>query len=181
MGGQSAVSIVADCDEYVVDSWANKTDIPVTGRQSPVAATIGLKAYVACGIDGAGAPIARIDEFTPAANTWANKTNCTAIKYAGCGSTISDKIYVCYGSDGSYAKVRTCYEYVVDAWATKTQGPLPTRNDSAACTISGKMYVMGGTDAASLRDNDEYSPDTWTSKTDILDTARLNGHGAAAI
>jgi N-acetylneuraminic acid mutarotase len=45
--------------------------------------------------------------------------------------------------------------------------PLPARNQLAASTIGNSGYIYGGHNGGYLQDCDQYTPDTWTSKSDM--------------
>jgi len=156
-------SVLQDTDEYIPDTWTNKTDMPTPARSDLAASTIGSSGYI---YGGNSSPtwLADTDEYTP--DSWASKTDMPVpARGRLASSTISSSGYV-YGGVGA-ALYQDTDEYTPDSWANKTDMPTPARYYLAASTIGGSSYIYGGYGTASLRDCDEYTPDAWANKTDM--------------
>ncbi len=175
-GGISGPGYIQDCDQYISDTWTNKTDMPDPTRYANAASTISGKAYSYCGYNGTKHN--DCDEYDSSGNSWASKTDVPAPdRYSLAASTILNKGYV-YGGF-SAAVIADCDEYVVDTWTNKTD-MTAGRYKPRATTISGKGYVVGGNDSGFTKtgSNYEYTPDTWATKTSM--TAMIFGNGEMA-
>jgi hypothetical protein len=167
--GGYGVLRIQDTDEYdPTDVWASKTNTPSPARKELAASTISDKGYIYGGTDILG-KLQDTDEYDP--DVWASKTNMPLpARTQLAASTISDKGYVYCGY--SVGVLQDTDEYTPDAWANKTDAPSPARYYLTAFTISSKGYIYGGNDGGgptapnTLKDTDEYTPDTWVSKTD---------------
>jgi N-acetylneuraminic acid mutarotase len=174
LGGIGA-SRLQDNDEYDPsgDSWTSKTDMPTPGRQTLSGRTDGTTGFVFGGNDGSG-QLNDVDAYDPVGNSWTSKGAMTSPSRQGAASAlISGKIYIMYGTGpgGLAGRLRDADEYTPgsDTWANKTDGPTPARTDIRAFTLSGAAYCTGGLNSTPVAtaDNDEYTPDTWVSKSDF--------------
>lgn len=179
-GANQTTGPLRDVDSYTVDSWTGKTDGPTPARRSLQGATVEGVAYIYGGV-GNASPTYYVDTeaYVLSTDTFTAKADMSNSRYAGSGFAISQKAYLAFGNDSGTNTTRTLYEYdpLGDTWSTKTDGPTPTRSETASFVISSKGYVCGGA-GGFLKDNDEYtaSSDSWTSKTD-MGTARIGPGG----
>jgi N-acetylneuraminic acid mutarotase len=114
---------------------------------------------------------------------WEYRTAATAARtYPAIGTVVAansagDSCIYVIGGQSSISQTRTNYEYdcLTNAWATRTQMPLPVRYDFGGCSASRsgvrRIYVMGGYGSAFIyyADLDEYTPSTnaWVSQADM--------------
>jgi hypothetical protein len=157
-------------EEYSIDFWTSKSNLPSPIRELLAASTILNKGYVYGGFSGNTA-LQDTDEYDP--DTWAVRTDMPSPIRAGLSaSTILNKGYVFGGFQGPH--LQDTDEYDPDTWASKTDMPTPARNYLTSSTILNKGYVFGGSSSGTLflQDTDEYNPDLWTSKSDMPSPAR---------
>lgn len=172
-GYQNGVGTIQDNDEYDPDSWTSKTDMVTPARYWLASSAISSKNYVIGGSSDLGSAyyLRDTDEYTPADDTWDNKTNMPSPARAGLTSfIISSKIYVA-GGNSSSGKISDTDEYNPDTWTNRANLPSPARSDFCAVTLSDIGYVFGGSqtsdDVPYIQDTDQYVVDVWTSKTNI--------------
>ena len=173
-GGNIGSTYYQDCDQYTPDTWVSVADMPVPARHGLAASTIGSSGYVYGGRAG-GSRFQDCDEYTP--DTWVSKSSMPspARRYLA-ASTIGSSGYIYGGEDIS--RFQDCDEYTPNTWVSKTNMPLPARHSLAASTIGSSGYIYGGNEnqvgygGGILQDCDEYTPDTWTSKSSMPSPAR---------
>ena len=98
-------------------------------------------------------------------------------------ATVSAKICVIGGQDGSGSPLATNEEYdpATNTWSTKTAMPT-ARRGHCALAVGNKIYVIGGFGSGGmLTTNEEYDPssDTWTTKASMPSPRRW--FGAASV
>ncbi len=114
---------------------------------------------------------------------WEYRTAATAVRtYPAIGTVVAanstgDSCIYVIGGQSTTSQTRSNFEYncVTNAWATRTQMPLPVRYDFGGCSASRsgiiRIYVMGGYGSVFIyyADLDEYTPstNTWTSQADM--------------
>ena len=161
-----------DCDKFdsSLNTWINKTDMPLPARSFLAASTINNLGYVYGG-DG-GSYLRDCDKYDPL-DVWASRTDMpTPVRSVLAASTISNSGYVYGGTSAPNVRLQDCDEYTPDTWVSKTDMPTPGRYLLAASTIGNAGYIYGGAAVISYQDCDEYTPDTWVSKTDMPLPAR---------
>ena len=186
-GGLYGLNQLQDCDQYFPDTWTSKADMPAPRRCDLAASTIGSSGY----IYGGGGMLfntflQNCDEYTY--GEWTSKTDMPSperLELAASTIGSSSYIYGGYGDYGDLGDLQDCDEYTPDTWVSKTNIPLPDRKGLAASTIENSGYIYGGrsddtfvfgsgTTINYLQDCDQYTPDTWVSKTDIPLPVREN-------
>jgi hypothetical protein len=168
-------------DKYTppTDTWSVKTQMPTPTRENLAAIELEPYGYVFGGRT-TGTSIPDTDEYDGVFDTWDSKTDVpygstgvrglTAVPLLGIG-------YVFGGIDQGNTRLRDAQSYDPDTWTSKTDMPLPARNQPASNVYSDIAYLFGGEDGdfSYINDTDEYDPDTWTSKTNMA-----KNHGSAA-
>ena len=138
-GVQVGSTGLPDCDEFTAASntWASKADMPTNhsaGRTSSVAGAIGSAAYVAGGNSASSFTTPACDEFTPASNTWANKTDVPSPGRARNGGfVISGILYVCAASDANDCD---SFNPSTNTWTAVSDYPSPRREAPAHLTLT---------------------------------------------
>jgi N-acetylneuraminic acid mutarotase len=130
--------------------------------------------------------VAWVEEYDPAADTWAWKTDMPTARSTAAGSVVNGMIYVIGGMTGlNGVPLSTVEQYdpATDTWTTKANMPT-ARGWVSSSVVDGKIYAIGGTrnfQGTPLSTVEQYDPatDTWTSKADVP-TARVNASASAA-
>jgi N-acetylneuraminic acid mutarotase len=164
----------------ILGGWATEASNPIATHGS-ASGVINGKIYV---ITGSTSPtsgeINNNEEYDPALNTWTARAPIpTPRRYVSC-AVVGGKLYVIGGASGpgNGVDLSTNEEYTPppsDSWAARAPMPTPRQNLTAAA-VSGKIYAIGGTTAASFfyNVNEEYTPpptDSWATRAPML-TAR---------
>jgi len=149
------------------DSWTTMASMP-TARTGVGIGVVGGRIYAIGGQAMSGATDVN-EMYDPETNTWTTKTsipqaNGTTVDGGSGTAVYQNKIY-CFGWE-----LNQVYDTATDSWATKTPSPTP-RTTSTACTINGKIYLIGGFDTFFLGNpirsnvNEMYDPvsDSWTT------------------
>jgi N-acetylneuraminic acid mutarotase len=172
---------LTDTDEYSLYTWTTKASMPSPGRYGLAASVIGTKGYVFGGYNTS--PLFDTDEYDPALNSWASKTNLLSPgRYLHTAASASGRGHVFGGNEGTQGdggSVQHTDDYYEDTWTRRLDMPTVKRQQFAATTISGKIYIFGGTSTYlyPFSDIDEYTPiNTWVSKTSLP----YNIYGSAA-
>lgn len=118
-------------------------------------------------------------------DSYAAKTNLTAVR-GGCSSVYyNGKVYVYGGWDSGGTPQSTLYEYdpIGNSWTTKTAGPVGVTNHISVI-IGGKMYVQGGDSGGPNPESKvweyDFAGDSWSTKTAGSTTQRFWHHAAVA-
>ena len=171
--------------------WHREAGLP-TGRSRAAAVAFppNGRIYVIGGEYNNGETNMPIEEFDALASTWTPRANLqTGVSNAG-AAVIGDAIYVPGGYGGTPAAVRDTlqvYYPLQNRVETITSDPLPVpRFGAGVAALNGKLYVIGGMDAALVARNTvfEYDParqagSRWLARAP-MPTARVY-LGAAAV
>jgi N-acetylneuraminic acid mutarotase len=169
----------------VEDTWIAKTDMP-TARFNLSTSVVNGKSYAIGGAIRGGIPpltTSTVEEYDPATDTWATKTDMPTARSGLSTSVVNGKIYAIGGclvkpGDGAISTVEE-YDPVTDTWTTKADMPTARWGFSTG-VVDGKIYAIGGALAgvsganSGLSTVEEYDPatDTWTTKAH-MPTARF--------
>ena len=175
-GGNYSSNYYQDCDQYTPDTWVSKSNIPSPARHGLAASTIGSSGYIYGGRDGSSW-LQDCDGYTP--DTWTSKNSmpAPARRYLA-ASTIGSNGYI-YGGENT-SRYQDCDQYTPDTWVSKSNMPSPARYGLAASTIGSSSYIYGGCEnqvgysGGILQDCDQYTPDTWVSKSNMPSPARYD-------
>lgn len=81
-----------------------------------------------------------------------------------------DYVHVYYGGSTLH---NDRYDEVSNSWSALADATGPNRTSPGfGATIATEIYAFGGVSTASLLDTEEYTPDSWTGKTDMPAPAR---------
>jgi hypothetical protein len=172
--------------------WQRKTDMPLPrSRGAAVAFAPNGRIYVVGGEYNNGSTNMPIEEYDPRADTWTNRLNLqTGVSNVG-AATIGEAIYIPGGySATNPAGARNTlqvYYPLENRVSTVTTDPLPApRFGAGVAVVSGKLYVIGGSDDTLVARNTVYEYDPtrpagskWQTKAP-MPTARIY-LGAAAV
>lgn len=114
-------------EEYVVDTWASKTNAPSPARQANDVNSATGKGYTVGGFNPS-TYYADNDEYDSSGDSWSSKTDQPLAKSEMMVASISDELYTCFGQR-STGYNRTHYKYTIsgDSWGTETFGVTPDR------------------------------------------------------
>jgi subtilisin family serine protease len=166
------------------NTWVTKASMPIVSGCG-VSHAINAKLYVLTGCTGTtSAASGLLHRYDPATNTWiARKTAPHAHRYPAAG-VIDGKLYVVGGHNGTSASATLdVYDPATNTWATKASMPTVRRGGAAGAVLGGKLYVIGGRNAAGdyIATVEAYSPatNTWVARAPL--PAARSGLGAVAI
>jgi len=145
-----------------------------TARWSLAAGEVNGILYAVGGTSGPN-PLATVEAFDPAINTWTTKASMPAGKSQSAAAVVNGILYVIGGSSATLA-----YDPATNTWTTKASMPAP-QISPAAGVVNGIVYVVGGFSGPNwLTTVQAYDPatDSWTSKAS-MPTAR--SHLAAGV
>ena len=154
-----------DCDRYSPDTWTSMTSMSIAQWDGAgtyadgVGVCVGSQVYIAN----------YTSLYDVGSDAWSVGTDMiggTADRYNSAACTISDKAYFCGGGiTGFFGPYDDTSEYVpsTDTWTAKAAMPSPARDRHGFTAVGGAGYATCGENASG--DTDEYTPDTWTSKT----------------
>jgi hypothetical protein len=162
------------------DIWTQKADFGGTARQYAVGFSIGTKAYLGTGWDGAY----RNDfwEYDPSANKWTQKADFDGTgRIEAVGFFIGAKGYIGTGFDGSFRRDFWEYDPSANKWTQKADFGGRTRMYAVGFSIGSKGYTGTGYDGSPTyrRDFWEYDPSVneWTQKADFGGSGRSSATG----
>lgn len=188
-GGRSLVTFdpLADNDSYAPasESWTGKTDLSSPARYVGHGFVLNGYGFVIGGVNAAFNNVADNDRYDIAGDSWSAKTDATAIRISGGAFALSGVGYIAYGKKTTGLTITDLDYYTesTDAWTAGTAAPSPARQWIASSGVStvGSGYFSTGQDNSAnwLKDHEEYTPHTWTSKTDISGDARQQATGAS--
>ena len=151
-----------------------------TGRWDLYTCVVDGKIYVIGGAGPVYQALRTVEVYDPATDTWTAKSEMPTARQGLSTSVVNGKIYAIWGGvspSSEYSSVETFstmeeYDPETDTWTTKS--PMPTsRGFHSTNVVDGKIYVIGGSQAASpdrshVRTVEVYDPatDTWTQKGD---------------
>ena len=174
--------MVAEYDA-VTDTWTRKADMPqadmsTLGRFFLSTSVVNGKIYAIGGetVFPEEVPVATVEEYNPATDTWTKKADMPTPRRALGTSVVEGKIYAIGGYNNLVEQhLSTVEEYdpVTDTWTKKADMPTP-RVSLSTNVVDGKIYAIGGAVWGGLATVEEYDPvtDTWTKKAD-MPTPRL--------
>jgi hypothetical protein len=161
--------------------WTTENVLP-NGRRRLMAASVDGLLYAIGGDDVAPA-LSDTDVFDPATGLWStNPTDMTTARRAGTAVAYNRNIYVFGGNNGSN-DLGTVESFDPNngangTWSGHSAMLFPV-DETAAATMGGKIYVIGG-DAAGVKTGavQEYDPsnDTWVAR--FAATTARSRHGA---
>jgi N-acetylneuraminic acid mutarotase len=131
------------------NTWATKRSLS-PWRMSMPAGTINGIIYVVGGRGRAGAPLARVDAYNVATNTWSQVASLPSARaHLNGASMINGKLYVTGGSDmnGTWTRTLFVYNPGTNSWSRKADMPRASC-DGDQGVIAGQLYVYTGCFAA---------------------------------
>jgi len=165
-----------DVDEYNPDTWVSKMDMLSPAKNGIFSTTIMLqnKGYIAYGTASGIGGVKTNYEYNP--DTWVIKSEAISPIRSLCATnSVINKGYITGGWDDNQNLLQDTDEYnnQTDSWVSKTNSLSPPRRDAGLFPLLNKIYfVVGGDGTNYYKDIDEYNPDTWVSKMDIISPAR---------
>jgi N-acetylneuraminic acid mutarotase len=175
VGGFDGFSVTGDGYVYDPDttSWASIASMN-NARQKPSAAFIGDLLYVVGGWDFNGNPVAALEIYDPASDSWSTGANMP-VPVAGAPAVVLDgQMYVIGGClDGFCTPTNNVYRYDVDANSWESTAAYPEQTAWQSCgVIEGQIYCAGGAGFDESNHTYGYDPgsDTWTQLADMVQT-----------
>lgn len=167
--------------QYTVssDAWATKTDSPTPARQNARGYEISAKGYVVCGL-GTITQLKDNDQYDPAGDSWTSKADVDTSgideRSRHAAFAIDGKGYITHGqSAGVRLNEVAEYDTGSDSW-TAYSSSTTAREWCYGASLGGTSpgYTTGGIAAGgttSLK-HDEFTPTSWTARTDTPTPAR---------
>ncbi len=130
-------------------------------------------------------PLARLEVFDPATNTWTTGASLnTARTFPGAATAANGKIYVAGGVSNEYPTTRYAsleeYDPAANTWTVRAPMAAAREYLTMVAAADGRIYAIGGiTSAGVVGTVEQYDPATnvWTTKSP-MPTPRF-GHAAA--
>jgi N-acetylneuraminic acid mutarotase len=148
------------------NSWSTRASLPAARHRGNGAVTIGSTIYVPGGFDAAGRLTRTLYAYNTTTRTWSTRANMLLPSACGASAAISGKLYVftgCTLSNGVQTAARSLHrdDPATNRWTALRSAPAVHVNPAMGA-IGGKLYVVGGNDAASVQINrlDVYDPAT---------------------
>ncbi len=142
-------------------TWVPRASLGTTSeaRWGTCEFVIGGKAYVVGGRVGA-ADVSEVWAYDPQTDTWEAKAPIPGVRRLAAAFAINGKGYVTCGLFQTSAMLNDLYEFdpVANTWTQRAALPDAARYSSAAFTVGGKGYIVGGNQGGA---NGPYSTDTW--------------------
>lgn len=183
-GADTNLTRIYDID---ANSWSAGSAAPLPVRSEGAAATRGGNLY-AVGGRSAGSPLADLDRYTAATNTWVSLASMPTPRRGLGAAVVGNALYAIGGSTGaapcSGTPLATVERYSFASGTWTTVAPLPSpRSDLAAYAHGGKIYVFGGctgSEAAVTNAVDVYNvaTNTWSTTPADMPTARSSMYAA---
>jgi energy-converting hydrogenase Eha subunit A len=161
------------------DSWTTKASMPTARRAMGIGVVNGILYAVGGrqGTIGSGPPLATVEAYDPATDSWTTKAPMPGTEGLGVGVVNG----ILYAVDFTLV---AAYDPVADAWTTKASMPTP-RFHPGVGVVNGILYAVGGSDyysrvSATVEAYDP-STDSWTTKASMptprydLGVAVVNG------
>jgi N-acetylneuraminic acid mutarotase len=103
------------------------------------------KIYVMGGVGADNQPIASVEAFDPATNTWSTKASMPTPRALFGAAAVAGTIYAIGGTTMGLDKlgVVEAYDPATDTWSRKGDMPTP-RNSLSAGAVDGRIYALGG-------------------------------------
>ena len=139
--------------------------------------------YAIGGYTIGGDPVASMESYDPAANTWSGRAAMSGPRAEMAAAVIGNTIYVVGGDaktgGGAPIPLATveAYDALTNTWTTKAP-MLTARRAPAAAAVNGTLYVIGGNGTGSV---EAYDPatDSWSMKAPMPSGG--GAHTAAAL
>jgi N-acetylneuraminic acid mutarotase len=196
IGGAGSVSNYATVEAYdpTTDTWTTKTSMP-TIRTITATVTFDGKIYVIGGVGDDGV-FRTVEVYDPATDTWTRKADMPTERWDLAACVVDGKIYVFGGArrwdkvppiDLNVTPIVEVYDPATDTWTRAPDMPR-ARFTHSATAVDGKIYIIGGADAAvhtppteGFLIVDVYDPatDTWTTAADL--PAGGSDHAASVV
>lgn len=132
-------------------TWSVMANTPTMRDARSSSSVINGKIYVEGGINYFGEPLAVLEAFDPAANTWTTLSSMPMDSSDSGACALNGKLYVS-GGYYSYTGINTIFEYdpATDIWLRDTD-MLYSRYGHSCSVVDGAMYIFGShiTDGAS--------------------------------
>jgi hypothetical protein len=196
LGGRGPGGARSDIWAYDIahDSWNGSLTPMPTPRAGLAAAVIGDSIYAiggrfATGGPGSGFPVASVERYDIASNTWTPVSPLLAPRSDLAAAAVGGKIYVFGGIDaaGTFLATVDVYDPVTDTWSpAPTDMPTARAAMYAVASKGGTVFVIGGWSGfpnTGLGTNEAYkvSQDAWMTGLLPMPTARAEagavGHG----
>src|SRR5438034_245393 len=121
---------------------------------------------------GTSGPVASVDEYDPATNTWTSRAALpTARDKLGLAAAANGKRYPVGGYNGvDFLATVEEYDPATGTWTARASMPTPRQSLGLAAASNGKLYAVGGNNGGmnpfTLDMVEEYDPatNTWTTK-----------------
>ena len=184
LGGEGTAGRLGWVEQYdpATGVWISRTAIPV-GVSNLCVAEYQDKLYVPGGWTGTVYPLA-LQRYNQWGNSWyIGADSMPEGRYGASCAVVADTMYV-FGGYGPSGISRSCFAYSFNEGTWSLKDSMATaRQFTAAVTVNGKIYVIGGVNASltDLTTVEMYDPATgvWSTKTPML-TGR-GGLGASNI
>lgn len=169
---------LATVEEYdpKTDTWTKKADMP-TPRSGLSTSAVNGRIYAIGGWSKVFAELSAVEEYDPETDTWTKKADMPTSRGGLSTSVVNSNIYVIGGG----LPIVEEYDPGSDTWMNRKD--MPTARTACTCVVSGKVYAIGGDNAANdyFPTVEIYDPatDTWTKKGD-MPTARAS-HSASVV
>jgi hypothetical protein len=154
-------------------AWAPRASMATAHAHLGLAAAPNGKLYAVGGYASAGAPfapLATVEEYDPATDTWTTKAPMPTARYVFALATgANGKLYAVGGEGTGGAVLASVEEYdpATNTWATRTPMPTARFDLGLAAAANGKLYAVGGHTGTHFTSTvEEYDPatDTWTPR-----------------
>ena len=158
--------------------WIPYPPMPTTRTDPRAVATNGGNVYAIGGIHGADGPVAAVEEYQPATNSWTTRASLPHGRGdVGVAVTASNEILAVggRGSQGLVANV-DLYDPSRDTWTARASLPFAVDDAAAARAADGSIYVAGGVVAyqpyTAVATVERYDPttDSWSTRAPMLTT-----------
>ena len=124
-------------------AWVSRTPLPAP-RSEVAAATLGSEIAIVGGFDAGGGSSARVDVYSPAADTWRRLPDLPAAVNHASAAAAGGRLYVAGGySGGLVGTLRRAFVFARGAWRELPRLPA-ARAAAGAAIVGGKLYVAGG-------------------------------------
>lgn len=135
--------------------WSQATITGMTPSYWSTASVVNGKIYLFGGYDPNGLT-SDVQSYDPSTDTWTTlqTTGDFTPRYALASCVVNDKIYVlggCVGQEiqANMSNALEVFDPATNEWTTpQTTGTFTPRNNLTACAVNGKIYALGGYDAA---------------------------------
>jgi N-acetylneuraminic acid mutarotase len=165
----------------VANSWTMLADVPIGVAAGTLAYdAAGGRLFLFGGVS-AGTAQAMVQVYTINTGTWTSGPSMPGPRYGMGSGVIGGLIYLAGGQDTFPPTVPQdqTWEFDPAAGTYKTRAVLPSAKASLGSVSGGRLYLMGGADAANpaLDTNYEYTPptDTWATKAALPTAVATSG------